>query len=80
MLAVVLDQADLEVTQFFSLLFLARFFVVCTSCCFTLTATARGHFASLLERRHLGLTLQIDEDPEVFDARQSSLHPLFQKR
>lgn len=43
-----------------------------------LIAAARAHFAALFEKRHLGLTLQIDEGSEVFDARQSSLHPLFQ--
>ena len=44
-----------------------------------LISAARTHFAALFEKRHLGLTLQIDEGPEVFDARQSNLHPLFQK-
>ncbi len=44
-----------------------------------LIASARSHFAALFEKRHLGLTLQIDEGPEVFDARQSNLHPIFQK-
>lgn len=44
-----------------------------------LLAAARTHFAPLLERRHLGLTLQIDEGPEVFDAKFGNLHPLFRK-
>ncbi len=44
-----------------------------------LEATAQAHFAPLLASRHIGITLQIDEGPEVFDARHSSLHPLFQK-
>ena len=42
--------------------------------------------AELLERRrcamaqrHIGITLQIDVGPEVFDAKHSNLHPLFQK-
>ena len=29
--------------------------------------------------RHIGITLQIDEGLEVFDARHSNLHPLFNK-
>jgi 5-carboxymethyl-2-hydroxymuconate isomerase len=45
----------------------------------TLLDAARAHFAPLFERRHLGLTLQIDEGAEVFDAKHSNLHPLFKK-
>ena len=44
-----------------------------------LEATALAHFAPLLASRHIGITLQIDEGPEVFDAKRSSIHPLFQK-
>ena len=44
-----------------------------------LMATTRTHFAPLLAQRYLGLTLQIDEGPEVFDAKQSTIHPLFNK-
>ena len=44
-----------------------------------LAATARAHFAPLLARRRCGLTLQIDEGAEVFDARFGNLHPLFSK-
>lgn len=44
-----------------------------------LQEAARSHFAPLLERRHVGLTLQIDEGPEVFDAKFGNLHPLFRK-
>ena len=29
--------------------------------------------------RHIGVTLQIDEGQEVFDAKHSNLHPLFKK-
>ena len=43
-----------------------------------LTACAQAHFAPLLATRHIGITLQIDEGPEVFDAKSSTLHPLFQ--
>jgi len=37
----------------------------------------KHHFAALLTTRHIGITLQIDEGHEVFDAKTSSLHPLF---
>ena len=42
-------------------------------------ATARSHFGALFEQRHLGLTLQIDEGAEVYDAKHSTIHPLFAK-
>ena len=42
-----------------------------------LAAVVKAHFAPLLARRRLGLTLQIDEGPEVFDAKLGNLHPLF---
>ena len=42
-----------------------------------MTDAARAHFAPLLARRHVGLTLQIDEGPEVFDARFGNLHAYF---
>ena len=38
------------------------------------------HFAELLKTRRIGLTLQIDEGAELFDARNSSIHPLFAKK
>lgn len=44
-----------------------------------LAAAARAHFAPLLERRRLGLTLQVDVGAEVFDAKFGNLHPLFSK-
>lgn len=40
---------------------------------------ARAHFQELLKTQHLGITVQIDEGHEVFDAKHSSLHPLFKK-
>jgi 5-carboxymethyl-2-hydroxymuconate isomerase len=43
------------------------------------TAAAREHFAPLLARRVVGLTLQVDEGAEVFDAKFGNLHPLFSK-
>ncbi len=45
-----------------------------------LAEVAKAHFAPLLARRHVGLTLQVDEGPEVFDAKFGNLHPLFQKK
>ncbi len=42
-----------------------------------LTDAAKAHFAPLLAKRPLGLTLQIDEGPEVFDAKFGNLHALF---
>ena len=44
-----------------------------------LSDATREHFAALLAQRHVGVTLQIDEGAEVFDAKHSSLHPLFAK-
>ncbi len=44
-----------------------------------LTAATREHLAPLLATRRLGLTLQVDEGPEVFDAKIGNLHPLFAK-
>lgn len=46
----------------------------------SLLAVLRGHLDALLERRPVGVTLQIDESPgQVYDAKHSSLHPLFSK-
>jgi 5-carboxymethyl-2-hydroxymuconate isomerase len=45
-----------------------------------LTAAARAHFAPVLARRRVGLTLQIDEGPEVFDAKFGNLHDAFAKK
>ena len=42
-----------------------------------LLLAAKTHFQELFTRRHIGLTLQIDEGPEVFDAKHSNIHPLF---
>lgn len=44
-----------------------------------LSEAARAHFAALRERRHFGLTIQIDEGPEVYDAKLGNLHSVFQK-
>ena len=42
-----------------------------------LLLTTKSHFQTLFTQRHLGVTLQIDEGQEVFDAKHSNLHPLF---
>ncbi len=44
-----------------------------------LDACVKQRLAGQLASRPIGITLQIDEGPEVFDAKTSSLHPLFQK-
>lgn len=44
-----------------------------------LLLTTRSHFQPLFSQRHIGITLQIDEGQEVFDAKHSNLHPLFAK-
>jgi 5-carboxymethyl-2-hydroxymuconate isomerase len=44
-----------------------------------ISAAAQTHFATLLVTEHIGITVQIDEGHEVFDAKHSSLHPLFNK-
>jgi 5-carboxymethyl-2-hydroxymuconate isomerase len=45
----------------------------------TLLAAAKAHFEPLFASRYIGLTLQIDEGQEVFDAKHSTIHPLFRK-
>jgi 5-carboxymethyl-2-hydroxymuconate isomerase len=37
-------------------------------------------FAAIFASRAVGITLQIDEGAPVFDAKHSSLHPLFEGR
>ena len=44
-----------------------------------LLAVAKAHFEPLMATMHLGVTLQIDVGAEVFDAKHSTLHPLFNK-
>ena len=46
----------------------------------TLAATVREELAPLLAQRPVGLTLQVDEGHEVFDAKLGNLHPLFAKK
>lgn len=42
-----------------------------------LLAAAKAHFEPLFATSHIGITLQIDEGQEVFDAKHSTIHPLF---
>jgi len=44
-----------------------------------LSAVAKQHFEPIFAKRPLGLTLQIDEGQEVFDAKCGNIHPLFKK-
>ena len=46
----------------------------------TLAAAVREELAPLLAKRPVGLTLQVDEGLEVFDAKLGNLHPLFAKK
>ncbi len=45
----------------------------------TLLEVVKAFFAPVMAQRHIGITLQIDVGPEVFDAKHSNLHPLFNK-
>jgi 5-carboxymethyl-2-hydroxymuconate isomerase len=42
-----------------------------------LSAATRRHFEPHMAGRPTGVTLQIDEGPEVYDDKYSTLHPLF---
>ncbi len=44
-----------------------------------LSAVAKSHFAALLDKRKVGMTVQVDEGHEVFDAKIGNLHPHFQR-
>jgi len=40
----------------------------------------KRHFAPIFDKRHIGITLNIDESPgQVYDGKHSNLHPLFNK-
>ncbi len=45
----------------------------------TLTQVVKTFFSPLMAKRHIGVTLQIDVGQEVFDAKHSNIHPLFNK-
>ena len=42
-----------------------------------LLTAAKGFLEPVFAERHIGLTVQVDEGPEVYDAKHSTLHPLF---
>ena len=44
-----------------------------------LQSVVQAVFAPTMAQRHIGITLQIDVGAEVFDAKHSNLHPLFNK-
>ena len=44
-----------------------------------LLKTTQTHFADIFDKRHIGITLQVDEGMPVYDAKHSNLHPLFNK-
>jgi 5-carboxymethyl-2-hydroxymuconate isomerase len=44
-----------------------------------LQAVVKARFAARLAARPIGITVQVDEGHEVFDAKTSSLHPLFNR-
>jgi 5-carboxymethyl-2-hydroxymuconate isomerase len=46
----------------------------------TLAGVVREELTPLLARRPVGLTLQVDEGHEVFDAKLGNLHALFTKK
>ena len=43
------------------------------------SAAIRKHMDPVMATRHIGLTVQVDEGIEVFDAKHSTIHPLFKK-
>jgi 5-carboxymethyl-2-hydroxymuconate isomerase len=43
-------------------------------------AKVQARFAAAFDKKHIGVTIQIDESPgQVYDAKHSNLHPLFKK-
>jgi 5-carboxymethyl-2-hydroxymuconate isomerase len=42
-----------------------------------LIGATKLHLEPVFKNHHIGVTLQIDEGHEVFDAKHSTLHPLF---
>lgn len=44
-----------------------------------LLARAKAHFDPIFHKKHLGITLQVDEGAQAFDGKHSNLHPLFMK-
>lgn len=42
-------------------------------------AAAKAQLDPIMKDRHIGLTVSVDEGAEVYDAKHSTLHPLFKK-
>ena len=42
-------------------------------------AAVRERIDPLMKERHIGVTVNVDEGAEVFDAKHSNIHPLFKK-
>jgi 5-carboxymethyl-2-hydroxymuconate isomerase len=42
-----------------------------------LLASAKAHLGPLYERRHIGMTLHIDDMPPGYDGKHNNIHPLF---
>jgi len=42
-------------------------------------AAVRERIDPLMKERHIGVTVNVDEGAEVFDAKHSTIHPLFKK-
>lgn len=42
-------------------------------------AAVRERIDPLMKDRHIGVTVNVDEGAEVFDAKHSTIHPLFKK-
>lgn len=43
-------------------------------------AQVRARFSSAFEKKHIGVTVQVDESPgQVYDAKHSNLHTLFNR-
>ena len=40
-------------------------------------AAAKAYLEPVFANRHIGMTVQVDEGPEVYDGKHSTLHPLF---
>jgi len=42
-----------------------------------LVSTAKAYLVPVFAHRYVGMTLQVDEGHEMFDAKHSTIHPLF---
>jgi 5-carboxymethyl-2-hydroxymuconate isomerase len=42
-----------------------------------LLASAKAHLGPLYERRHIGLTLQVEDTAPAYECKHNNIHPLF---